>query len=146
LELPQQSTELRAVELGSAERAVLTCLEGMSRRLHEAGGALSNHHHGSSSSTTVQRREDRDRAGRVDLLLRLIRCVCISPAILNGGAGCKSELPKLNRLLRDLLGAGVAPLAHDIVVGEKTIRKMAAADAYDAVMRAETLQAVVGDL
>lgn len=133
LELPSQTTEYRPVTISTSERGVLAFLEAVGRRMNAALAAASD--------------ADREPRVRMDLLLRLMRSACISTVLVNGGGGCTSELPKLNRLLRDLLGAtGVVGAGSGnfgggvggSAAGEEAarmIRKMTASEAYNSVMQ-----------
>ena len=87
-------------------------------------------------------------ANWVSELLQYMRDLCLSPSILSGGAGCASQLAKLDRFVRNAGGVGGAGTVGDDVPGsaatEAKFRPATAAEARDILMRAEALAAYSG--
>jgi hypothetical protein len=149
LSLPSQTTEYRPVVLTQTERGVVGFLEAVGRQIDQHTANAAAVATGEAGGAAARLRQANEPRVKIDMLLRLMRSVCVSASLLQGGYGCKSELQKLNGLLRDMLGAGAVGVdaGSGGVVGEDpadTIRKLSPAAAYQAVMQSETLQAVAG--
>lgn len=68
-------------------------------------------------------------------LLRLMRETCISPMLLNGGAGCESQISTLNIILRNIMCRGSYGRSGRMAETEVgTIPVMSVADALRALM------------
>jgi len=83
LSLPPRETHIVPIYVDASEAAVISYIEALAARLLSSGSI--------SDDSGAKHRET---------LLRLLREACISPALLNGGMGCRPQLSSVNHLAR----------------------------------------------
>lgn len=122
LELPSITTKTVPVSMRHSERAVLMFLESIGHKLESRAGFIDV--------------DTGHRGGHWSLqLLQLMRDCCMSINMLTGGAGCHSQLVKLDRFIRRTIDNVM------VDASDAEFKKATAAEARDILMQAEAIGA-----